>query len=597
MSIKKTIEIEARVGKAEKDLKGLDKGLQKVDKSVEDIGESSKETNKEMGAFGSAMDKVTRGGYSGFTKMTRAIRTGNISLKAMKVALIATGVGIFVAAIGALAANFGNSEKGGNKLNKMLAQIGVVSGNVTDILYSLSQSVVSFFSGNFDEAAKSFEEATNRMKNFGEETRREIALQGELADKQADLVKLERQLVIDRAEANKKRADLLDKSANKEEFTAKQRIAFLEEAGRIDEEITNKEIEAAKTRLLIKEQENTLSESSAEDLAEEARLKAEVINLDTQRLTKAKTVTAQIIAAKREEATRLKGIRDAEAKEIADKEKEQEALNKAEQDAIDAEEKLKAEQAAKAADEAAKTETARQDAIDAIQDAYKLKREDKAAQEAENAEMAKIELEESRALAELDRLDATEAQKADVIAFYANKKQAVKDDEAEKELALDQQVKDAKKKMAMDGLALLGQVAGEGSKVGKAVALTQTIISGIEGVQNAYKTAQDSPITTVFPAYPIIQAGLAAGFAAAQVSAIKKTPATAKGGGGGGGVNVPRSTPSVPSFNVVGAAPENQLAQSLGQQEKEPVKAYVVSNEVTNAQALDRNIVESASLG
>ena len=66
MPIIKTIEVEVNAGKAEKDLKGLDKGLQKVDKSVEDIGDTSKETQKEMGAFGTAIDKVTGGGYTGF---------------------------------------------------------------------------------------------------------------------------------------------------------------------------------------------------------------------------------------------------------------------------------------------------------------------------------------------------------------------------------------------------------------------------------------------------------------------------------------------------------------------------------------------------
>ena len=154
MSTVKTIEIEVNAGKAEKDLKGLDKGLKKVDKSVEDIGDSSKETQKEMGAFGTSIDKVTGGGYTGFMKMTKAIRTGNVSLKAMKVAFIATGIGAFVVLVGSLAANFANSEEGANKLNKVLSQIGVVAGNVTDILYSLSQSVFSLLSGNLDDAAK-----------------------------------------------------------------------------------------------------------------------------------------------------------------------------------------------------------------------------------------------------------------------------------------------------------------------------------------------------------------------------------------------------------------------------------------------------------
>jgi hypothetical protein len=50
-----------------------------------------------------------------------------------------------------------------------------------------------------------------------------------------------------------------------------------------------------------------------------------------------------------------------------------------------------------------------------------------------------------------------------------------------------------------------------------------------------------------------------------------------------------------PSFNVVGTSGQNQIAQSLGNQA--PVKAYVVSGDVTTAQSLDRNIVNTATLG
>ena len=67
--------------------------------------------------------------------------------------------------------------------------------------------------------------------------------------------------------------------------------------------------------------------------------------------------------------------------------------------------------------------------------------------------------------------------------------------------------------------------------------------------------------------------------------------AGAGGGGGGGSVAMP------PNFNVVGASSTNQLAQTIGNQQNTPVQAYVVSNDVTTAQALDRNIVKGASLG
>lgn len=61
-------------------------------------------------------------------------------------------------------------------------------------------------------------------------------------------------------------------------------------------------------------------------------------------------------------------------------------------------------------------------------------------------------------------------------------------------------------------------------------------------------------------------------------------PPLGGGGGGGGGV-------SAPNFNIVGNSGINQLAELGGQ----PIQAYVVSGEVTSAQALDRNRIQNAT--
>jgi hypothetical protein len=67
-------------------------------------------------------------------------------------------------------------------------------------------------------------------------------------------------------------------------------------------------------------------------------------------------------------------------------------------------------------------------------------------------------------------------------------------------------------------------------------------------------------------------------------------PSTGSGGGGASG-----GAAASPSFNVVGNSGVNQIAQTLGSQQ--PVQAYVVANNVTTAQALDRNIIQNASIG
>lgn len=84
---------------------------------------------------------------------------------------------------------------------------------------------------------------------------------------------------------------------------------------------------------------------------------------------------------------------------------------------------------------------------------------------------------------------------------------------------------------------------------------------------------------------------------AANIAATAKALSAVGGGsaGGAGGANAPSGGAPAPSFNVVGNSGVNQIAQTLGNQQ--PVQAYVVANNVTTQQSLDRNIVNNASLG
>ena len=51
-----------------------------------------------------------------------------------------------------------------------------------------------------------------------------------------------------------------------------------------------------------------------------------------------------------------------------------------------------------------------------------------------------------------------------------------------------------------------------------------------------------------------------------------------------------------PDLTSVTGTGINQLADAIGQQNQQPVQAFVVANDVTTAQSLDRNIVDGASL-
>ena len=164
------------------------------------------------------------------------------------------------------------------------------------------------------------------------------------------------------------------------------------------------------------------------------------------------------------------------------------------------------------------------------------------------------------------------------------------------------------------GFALLGQLAGKNKALQSAALIGESAV----GIAKTVINTQAANSAAVLK-YALIPGGLALAAAeksinniGAGISIATNVAATAKGlsqlggggsapsggsiGGRGGGGSAP-SLPSLPpSFNVVGASDTNQLADAIGGQSQEPVKAYVVSGDVTSAQSMDRNIVEGASI-
>ena len=87
---------------------------------------------------------------------------------------------------------------------------------------------------------------------------------------------------------------------------------------------------------------------------------------------------------------------------------------------------------------------------------------------------------------------------------------------------------------------------------------------------------------------------------AANIAATAKALSAVGGGGGGGGAGSGAGGggggPKAPSFNVVGNSGVSQIAQTLNQ-DQDPIQAYVVAGDVTSAQEVNRNIVENATIG
>ena len=525
-------------------------------KEVEKLNKELNNTNKELSGATSTLDSFTGGAVTKIKGFKGAV--GNLAkgFKSLRVAIIATGIGALLVGILAVKTAFTSSEEGQNKFAKLMGVIGSITGNLIDLLAKLGEGIISVFenpkqaiidlkdaivknitnritslietfgflgsaikkvfsrdfSGAIEDAKKagssyvdsltgvknSIDKVTEATKGFVKELKEEAKIAGQIADQRAKADKIDRKLIVERAEANKKIADLRFKSEQRDKFSASERVAFLKEASVISEEISAKEIASNKLRLDAKIAENKLNKSDKADLDEVARLKARSIELDTAKLNLQKRLQTSLTSFQNEEKAGIKAIQDKKNKEIQDAEK---------------------------------IETKRLESIDKIQKDFKKKQEDEEAE----TELQKIQLEQQRALEQLDTLNATEEQKANIKLYYADliNKAEIKNEETKKKLTkirTEQTLGDAKNTFNQ-----IAQLAGKDSKVGKAMAIASATISGVQGVQNAYTTAQKSPITLAFPAYPAISAGLAGAIALKNIASIKSVNPS-----GGGASSVPK---------------------------------------------------------
>jgi hypothetical protein len=180
---------------------------------------------------------------------------------------------------------------------------------------------------------------------------------------------------------------------------------------------------------------------------------------------------------------------------------------------------------------------------------------------------------------------------------YLNAVDILRDKYNEKEKERKAELYSATAQMAADALDLVASIAEENAgkdlkrqkrafNIRKAANLAQASIDGTKAVLSTYADTPGDPIIKG------IAATIAGGFAVLKIAQIAKS----KFEGGGGGNDLTQapsaSTSMVAQFNTVGSSGINQLAQL----QQQPVQAYVVSGEVTSAQALDRNRVQNATL-
>ena len=187
----------------------------------------------------------------------------------------------------------------------------------------------------------------------------------------------------------------------------------------------------------------------------------------------------------------------------------------------------------------------------------------------------------------------------------------LKQEAVKKENKIDAWLNSEKKKKLDDNLMatkaalnIAGNLVDEGSAAAKAIAIAQTGIDTYQSATAAYKAVVGIPVVGPFLAPVAAAAAIAAGLMSVRKILSTEVPKMGDGSAGGG---ASASAPSIeaptvagfsaPDINMGGGQnPTSQIAGTLAAASGKPVKAYVVSTDMSSQQALDRRTSRAATL-
>tara|TARA_R100000664_G_scaffold24310_1_gene34106 strand:+ start:148 stop:1860 length:1713 start_codon:yes stop_codon:yes gene_type:complete len=164
-------------------------------------------------------------------------------------------------------------------------------------------------------------------------------------------------------------------------------------------------------------------------------------------------------------------------------------------------------------------------------------------------------------------------------------------DAADKKLAIEKALAASRRNIVGTSMGQIASLIGEETKAGKALAIGQALI-------NTYSAAAAALAPPPVGAGPIFGPIAAAGAIAAGMAQVKQIIATKLPGGDGGGSAGGGSAPPTPTQGIGPMVPNMEAVEPAqgGEGGDSAVQAYVVEQDISNAQALQQELDTQATL-
>lgn len=522
-------------------------------KAVDDLAQGIENFNSEVATTNTKAVK-------GFKGLNTAVEKTSKGFKGMGNALKAAGIGLAIAAFAKLSEVFNENQKVANFFNTTFEALSLAFNDFFNFLNDNVGTVIDYFKGLFQDPVTS-------LKNFGiaiknnliERVKSALDALGFLGDAVVKVFKGDFAGAAEAAKnAGKELVDVVTGVDNSFEKIAAAAPAVVKGIS----DYAKSTVQAARDTIELN--------------------RAAEIGIAQNRI---------ILEQKDREAEKLRQIRDDETKTIKQRIKANNDLAKV----LDEQEKLMLANA--------------QAVIDAAQAQF-----DKNQNDENQIALLDARAEKEGILAQIEGFRSEQ-----LINRISLEREAaeLREESLEREIELENEAREAREEKLLGIAAALGLqekmekilfIANQKRRIQEMIEEAKATLSRITmkvsestvaTAQGAAETAkvgfpQNIPLLIAFAAQA---AGILAAVSSAAKAAKSVVSSSTPSGGGGGDVGGDSGgAPTAPVFNVVGAAPENQLAETIGEQQDRPIKAFVTSQDVSTQQALDRSIEDESSI-
>lgn len=255
-------------------VKAMEQSMGDARRNVGNYAESILQASGQMGGFGKATSSIIN-----------PIKGATNGLKAMAATPIIAILNILITIIVKLADKFKQNGAAMESLTKTFGLFNGVGVIVSKIIDGIADGVVWLADKLYDLADR-----FGLISDVAKESAR-------LSSEQLAIQKAENELIAETADRELKISELRAKVAEKNKYTAQQRLDFLKEAQKLEKEQSDAEYQLAKRRYELQVALNAQSESSQDDLRKENELYAAMVGAQTAYNNKVRELNAQMTEA------------------------------------------------------------------------------------------------------------------------------------------------------------------------------------------------------------------------------------------------------------------------------------------------------------